>query len=62
MSSPHHEAELLRLVEETKKFVAEAHKLEAERRKLDSERAWFPWLQLLTSSATIAALVACLSH
>ena len=62
MSSPHHEAELLRLVEETKKFVAEAHELEAERRKLDSERAWFPWLQLLTSSATIAALVACLSH
>ena len=45
MSSPHHEAELLWLVEETKKFVAEAHELEAERRKLDSERAWFPWLQ-----------------
>ena len=61
MSSPHHEAELLRLVEETKKFVAEAHKHEAERRKLDCERAWFPWLQLLTlvvSSATIGALIA----
>jgi hypothetical protein len=59
------EAELLRLVEETKKFVAEAHKLEAERRKLDCERAWFPWLQLLTlvaSSAIIGALVARLSH
>ena len=34
MSSPHHEAELLRLVEETKKFVAEAHKLEAEQARL----------------------------
>ena len=61
MSSPHHEAELLRLVEETKKFVAEAHKREAERRKLDRE----PWLQLLTlvvSSATIGALVTRLVH
>ena len=55
------EAELQRMLEETKKFVAESHKLEAERRKLDKESGWFPWLQLLTlvvSSATIGAIVA----
>ena len=57
--------ELLRLVEDTKKFVAEAHQLEAARRKLDHERMWLPWLQLLTlvvSSATIGAIVARLLH
>jgi len=55
------EAELQRMLEETKKFVAESHKLEAERRKLDKERWWFPWLQMLTlvvSSATVGAVVA----
>ena len=65
LSEARQEAELLRMVEETKKFVAEAHELEAGRRKLDRERAWFPWLRLLTlvvSSATIGALVACLLH
>jgi len=65
MSEARQEAELLRMVEETKKFVSEAHKLEADRRKLDRERAWFPWLQLLTlvvSSATIGAVVARLLH
>ena len=65
MSEARQEAELLRLVEETKKFVAEAHKLEAERQKIDREHQWFPWLQLLTlvvSSATIGALVARLVH
>jgi hypothetical protein len=65
MSEACQEAELLRLVEETKNFVAEAHKLEAERRKLDRERVWFPWLQLLTlvvSSATIGTIVARLLH
>ena len=65
MSEAGREAELLRMVEETKKFVADAHKLEAERRKLYRERAWFPWLQLLSvvvSSATIGALVARLVH
>ena len=65
LSEARQEAELLRLVEETKKFVAEADKLEAERRKLDRERVWFPWLQLLTlvvSSATIGAIVARLLH
>jgi hypothetical protein len=44
MSEIRNEAELQRMLEETKKFVAESHKLEAERRKLDKER-WFPWLQ-----------------
>jgi len=55
------EAELQRMLEETKKFVAESHKLEAEQRKLDKERWWFPWIQLLTlvvSSAGIGAIVA----
>ena len=65
MSEARQEAELLRLVEETKNFVAEAQKLEAERRKLDRERVWFPRLQLLTpvvSSATIGAIVSRLLH
>ena len=65
MSEIRNEAELQRMLEETKKFVAESHKLEAERRKLDKERWWFPWLQLLTlviSSATIGAVVARLFH
>ena len=35
MSEARQEAELLRMVQETRKFVAEAHKPEAECRKLD---------------------------
>jgi hypothetical protein len=38
MSETRNEAELQRMVEETRKFVAEAHKLEAEQRKLQAER------------------------
>lgn len=59
------QAELQRMLEETKKFVAEQHKLMAEAQKLDKERWWFPWLQLLTitiSSAAIGAVVGRLFH
>ncbi len=59
------QAELQRMLEETKKFVAEQHKLMAEAAKLDKERWWFPWLQLLTitiSSAAIGAVVGRLFH
>lgn len=59
------QAELQRMLEETKKFVAEQHKVMAEAAKLDKERWWFPWLQLLTitiSSAAIGAVVGRLFH
>ena len=40
------EAELQRMLEETKKFVAEQHKLMAEARKLDRDRWLAPALAI----------------
>jgi hypothetical protein len=48
------QAELQRMLEETRKFVAEAHKLEAERRKLDRDR----WLApLIAIGAGVGSLI-----
>jgi hypothetical protein len=56
------QAELQRMLEETKQFVAEQHKLMAEAAKLDKERWWFLWLQLLTITISIGAVVGRLFH
>jgi len=54
MSDPRQQAELQRMLEETRKFVAEAHKLEAERRKLDRDR----WLApIIGVGAGIGSLI-----
>ena len=62
MSAPCDQAEIQRMLEETRKFVAEAHKLEAERRKLDRDRWLAPVIAVGAGIGSVIGAASAVYH